>query len=250
MPSRDPGAEAVAVPRANNIALALEILEQVARHRTGVTANDISRTLDVPRATVYRIVNSLVQDEFLLRRPDLKGFILGARVVELAHLVAPASATSGYEQLLESLRRETGQAIHFARFTDAGIVVVDEDRRTPISDPHGLIRDPARSAIGRLLLAEVPAATATIMSSASLDDLAEIAEAARVLDYTQQIGLLSPDRACFAVPVRSPGGALLGALALATSVSRISTAARHIGLLRQAAAALAEALPLTGAPAP
>ena len=240
MPGRDLRTAAAAVPRASNIALAIEILEQVARHRTGVSANEISRTLDVPRATIYRIVNALVQDEFLLRRPDLKGFILGTRVVELAHLVAVEPASAGHETVLASLRRETGEAIHFARFIDAGIVLVDEDRRHPVSDPDGFASDPARSAIGHLLLADIPVAAAAAMSSASADDIADIAEAAAVRDYIQQIGLLTPDRACIAVPVRSTDGGLLGGVALATSVSRISTAARHLGLLRQAAAALAE----------
>ena len=240
MPGRDVRVDGTTVPRTSNIALALEILEQVARHRTGVTANDISRTLDVPRATVYRIVNSLVQDEFLLRRPDLRGFILGSRVVELAHLVAvPTEPATAHDGVLEAIRQQTGEAIHFARFDDGAIVVVAEDPRGPISDQAAFASDPARSAIGHLLLAELPVAAAASVSSATVDDIAEIAQAAAVREYTQQIGLLSPGRACIAVAVRSPDGALVGALALATSVSRISTAARHLGLLRQAAATLA-----------
>lgn len=241
MTERDVRPDGTTVPRASNIALALEVLEQVARHREGVTANEISRALAVPRATVYRIVNSLVQDEFLLRRPDLQGFILGTRVVELAHLVAvPTDRAAPHEGVLELLRRQTGEAIHFARFDDGMIAVVDEDRRAPISNPSAFTSDPARSAIGHLLLSELPIATAAAASSASPEDIAEIAQAAEVREYTQQIGLLSPGRACIAVAVRSPAGVLVGALALATSVSRISTAARHVGLLRQAAAAISE----------
>lgn len=244
MPAPDIRLDGATVPRTSNIALALDILEQVARHRTGVSANDISRALEVPRATVYRIVNSLVQDEFLLRRPDLKGFILGSRVVELAHLVAVPSAPAVHQGVLEALRQQTGEAIHFVRFDDDAVVLVDEDPRVPVSDPGAFARDPARSAVGHLLLAELPVAAAEASSSATADDIAEIAQAAAVREYTQQIGLLSPDRACLAVAVRSSDGALVGALALATSVSRISTAARHVGLLRQAAAALTEGAPV------
>src|SRR5579859_1661338 len=37
----------------------------------------------MPRATVYRMLNFLVAEEYLVRMPDLKGFALGVRVAEL-----------------------------------------------------------------------------------------------------------------------------------------------------------------------
>ncbi len=88
--------------RSSTLALAMEVLEQVARAPHGVTANELARVLGAPRATVYRVVNSLVEDEFLLRRPDLHGCALGARVVELAHLVAEPGPSPS-ERIMQSL---------------------------------------------------------------------------------------------------------------------------------------------------
>ncbi|RXZ87829.1 IclR family transcriptional regulator [Agromyces atrinae] len=243
MPAIESDNAAPTLPRANNIALALEILEQVARSRTGVSANDISRALSVPRATVYRVVNSLVQDEFLLRRPDLQGFILGARVVELAHLVTVPTQPSRRESVISDLRRTTGETIHVARFDDTRIRIVDEDPARPLSDSERVASEPGVSAIGHLLLAELPRRRAATLGRLPADEIDEIAAALAVRDYTQQIGLLAPDRACMAVAVREGDGTLIGAIALSTSVARISTAVRHLAALRQAAASLAESVP-------
>ena len=49
----------------------------------GVTAREISDNLAMPRATTYRLLNLLVQDEYLVRMPDLRGFALGRKVVQL-----------------------------------------------------------------------------------------------------------------------------------------------------------------------
>jgi DNA-binding IclR family transcriptional regulator len=230
-----------ATPRAGNIALAIQILEQVARSPNGISANRISHELGIPRATVYRIVTSLVQDEFLLRLADLRGFVLGARVVELAHLVAEHRLTP-HEELLAGVRRRTGEAVHFARFAGTRIVIVDEDSRHPLTDRDRLTSEPAASAIGHLLLAELPQAEVATLTAEARDVVEQIVAAAAGRGYAQQIGLLSPRRACIAVPVRDRDGGLVGALALSTSVGLISNAARHIEPLREAADALA-ALP-------
>lgn len=42
---------------------ALTVLEEVARAGAGVTAREISESLGLPRATAYRLLNLLVQDE-------------------------------------------------------------------------------------------------------------------------------------------------------------------------------------------
>ncbi len=239
MASLEPAPRGAHLPRSSTIGQALAILEEVARSRTGVTANDISRALELPRATAYRLINSLVQEEYLLRRPDLQGFILGARVVELAHHVAVPTVHER-DTLLADLRRDVAEAVHFARYEGTRIVLVDEDAGLPVSAPARLAREPAYSAIGRLLLSELPREQARGLSAASDAVLDEIVEATVAIGYAQQIGLLSPDRSCLAVPVRSSDGRLVGALALATSVQRISTAVRHLGRLRETAGALGE----------
>jgi DNA-binding IclR family transcriptional regulator len=231
------------------LGLALEILEQVARHDEGATAADLARAVGAPRATVYRVVNSLVRDEYLVRRADFSGFLLGARVLELAAVV-DAHRRPAYAPVVERLRAETGEAVHLFGFHSAGLAILDEDPRHPLSDPATLLADPSRSAIGHLWLVDHPDRDAPRaprwQARPAAADVRAIADAYTVRGYTEQVAMLVPDRGCLAVPVRNRSDETVGALTLATPISRLSVAARHVHALRGAADALAGVEPLLG----
>lgn len=228
------------------LGLALEILEQVARHNQQSSAADIARAVGAPRATVYRIVNALVRDEYLVRRPDFSGFFLGARVLELAAVV-DAHRPPAYLPIIERARAETGEAVHLFGFHDAGVRIIDEDPRHPLSDRITLLEDPARSAAGHLWLVERSSTPSPgsprWQVSAVADDVSAIAEAYAIRGYTEQVAMLSPDRGCLAVPIRDAQRGTVGAVCLATSITRMSVAARHVNALRDAADALAGHVP-------
>jgi len=240
-------ADLPSIPRVSGggIGLALELLEQIARHPSGASAADIARLVGAPRATVYRTLNALVQDEYLVRRPDFSGFMLGARVIELAAVV-DAHKITPRQEILARARSRLGEAVHLLAFHDAGISVVDEDPRRPLSDRATLLADPTRSAAGHLWLAGRPPRSASSTSTrwrvrAPTDDLADITAAVSARGYAEQAGLLSSGTACLAVPVKGPDDEPLGAVALATTLVGLSVAARHVPLLREAAAELAGA---------
>jgi DNA-binding IclR family transcriptional regulator len=224
------------------LGLALEILEQVARDDGGASAAEIARAVGAPRATVYRVVNSLVRDEYLVRRPDFSGFLLGTRVLELAAIVG-ARTRPAHATVVDRLRSETGEAVHLFVFHRSGLLVLDEDPAQPLSDPDALLTDPTRSAIGHLWLVahpdrRLPRAPAWRVDAAS-DDVRAIREAYAVRGYTEQVALLDSDRGCLAVPIHDDAARPVGAVTLSTSISRLSVAARHVGALRGAAQALA-----------
>lgn len=224
------------------LGLALEILEQVARHHAGMAAADIARELQAPRATVYRIVNALVRDEYLVRRPDLSGFLLGTRVLELASIV-DAHRRPPYQGILDRLRAQTGEAVHLVGFHRAGLTVIDEDPVHPLSDRAALLEDPTRSAVGHLWLIERPERPPSPRDArwgvpTGRIDVADISAAVAARGYAEHMGMLAPDRGCLAVPIRS-NAEPVGAVSLSTSISRLSLAARHVAALREAAESLA-----------
>lgn len=232
------------------LGLALEVLEQVARHHEGVTAAEIARAVGAPRATVYRVVNSLVRDEYLLRRADFSGFVLGARVLELASVV-DAHQRRAYRGVVDGLRSSTGEAVHLMALHSAGFTVLDEDPTHPISDRAAFTADPVRSAVGHLWLTDPPVRhpperTHRWRTSAPASDVTAIRAAIEVRGYAEQVGMLAPDRGCLAVPIRTPEEGPVGAIALSIPLSRLSFAARHIALLRGAAETLAGLDPLRG----
>jgi DNA-binding IclR family transcriptional regulator len=67
---------------------AFAVLEAVARMGPGVTARELTEALPMSRATVYRIVKHLVANEYLVRTPDLRGFVIGERVRALSGAAA------------------------------------------------------------------------------------------------------------------------------------------------------------------
>ncbi|MET0931794.1 MAG: helix-turn-helix domain-containing protein [Aeromicrobium sp.] len=80
---------------------AFAILEEVARQGPGVGARQIVEAVDMPRSTVYRILKHLVQEEYLVRSPDLSGFALGARL-EMLSVPARQGVRTGAGEKSES----------------------------------------------------------------------------------------------------------------------------------------------------
>lgn len=79
---------------------AFAVLEAVARLGPGVTARELVGALPMSQASIYRIIKHLEANEYLVRTPDLRGFVIGERVRALAgpalaplveHREAPAS---------------------------------------------------------------------------------------------------------------------------------------------------------------
>ncbi|MEU4454513.1 MarR family transcriptional regulator [Nocardioides sp. NPDC023903] len=73
---------------------AFAVLEAVDRIGPGVTARQLVEALPMSQASVYRIIKHLVANEYLVRTPDLRGFVIGERVRVLGtSLPRPGQAT-------------------------------------------------------------------------------------------------------------------------------------------------------------
>jgi DNA-binding IclR family transcriptional regulator len=209
----------------NAVLSALSVLEEVARVGPGVTAQQISANLGLPRATAYRLLNLLVQDEYLVRMPDLSGFALGRKVALLAGLSARQESDRAIEAILAKLRARIRGGVHLADLRQGSVRFLDVDEDFPLSDPARIAADPGVSALGRLLLAEqaCPAGAAPE-------------------PYAVQVGALIPGFGCFAVPIRDPAGRLVAAVALALPAPRLAAPAHLVGLVSDDVPRLAAAL--------
>ncbi|MGA1827717.1 helix-turn-helix domain-containing protein [Microbacterium sp.] len=214
-------------PRA--IQTALTVLEAVAEIGVGATAREISAVLGLPRATTYRLLNLLVQDEYLVRTPDLSGFALGAKVVHLAAAAAPVRMPSAARDVLASVRAEVRGGVHVVLFAEGRITVADPDPDFPLSDALRLVREPERFALGRLLLAEQGVTGGFAAAAAS--DLA-------TWGVTRQVGELIPGYGCLAVPMRDGAGSLAGAVGFCGPRHRIEEPGGVISILGPAAVRL------------
>lgn len=67
----------------SSIVRALRVVEAVAAAGDGVTAKAIARRLGSPLPTVYRALGILVEEGYLVRLQDVRGYGLGHRVAQL-----------------------------------------------------------------------------------------------------------------------------------------------------------------------
>jgi DNA-binding IclR family transcriptional regulator len=216
----------------NAIRSALSVLEEVARAGPGVTAKEISTALGLSPATTYRLVNQLVAEEYLVRLPDLRGFTLGRKVIELAGAVVPPYLPDAAAAALAGLRSRVRLAINLVSYRQGRLRMLDSDPDHPPTSDAVLSRHPHASAFGKLLLAEHGdwrpllgdrprrITARTIADPAALD---------RELDRVRNEGLarqteeLRPGRGCLALPVRDDSGTLVAGLAVSGPPERIGT---------------------------
>jgi len=184
---------------------ALSVLEEVARAGPGVTARQISASLGLPRATAYRLLNLLVQDEYLVRLPDLSGFALGRKVALLAGLSVRQETEREIGAVLTAMRARIRGGVHLADLRGGNVGFLDVDEDFPLSDPDRITSDLKASAVGRLVLAERhrPANT-------------------EPAPYAVQVSVLVPGFGCCAVPIRDGAGRLVAAVALALPATRLA----------------------------
>lgn len=223
-------------PRA--IRSALTVLEAVASLGAGTTARAISEELGLPRATTYRLLNLLVEDEYLVRTPDLAGFALGAKVVHLAAVAAPVRMPTAARAVVADARAVVRGGVHVVLYLEGRVTVVDADPDFPLSDQYRLVREPERYALGRLMLVEqqgrgMPGAS--VWREAAASDV-------RDLGIARQSGELSPALGCLAMPIRDASGALAGALCFSGPRHRVDEPAALIEVLAPVARRLAPLL--------
>ncbi|WP_448002573.1 helix-turn-helix domain-containing protein [Agromyces bauzanensis] len=210
---------------------AFTVLEEVARCGPGVTAREISASLRMSRATAYRLLNLLVQEEYLVRLGDLSGFALGRKVAELAHLVAPPRPPQAVRDIVASVREHLRGGVHLVGYAGSTLRVLDEDPEYRLTDAAKLSRDLELSAMGRLLLAD-------LRREAGADAGAGFVAETIARGFAVQTGSFDPARGCLAFPIRDGDGRLVASLSLCTARERVEHPGRLLDELRDGAARL------------
>ncbi len=119
--------------------------------------NDIAAHFDMDRSSVFRLVATLVKNDFVRQDPDSKKYSLGYRVLELAGRFESANDFSGViRPIMTRICRGTGQNTH------VGVLDGDEVVFIAVEQPRGGIsmniavgtREPAiPTALGKAIIA-------------------------------------------------------------------------------------------------
>lgn len=227
----------------------LKILEVVARFGTGTTAKEITDALQMPPATAYRLLNSLVGEEYLARTSDLRGFALGHALSGLITAATPPTVPVAARAAIEDFRSGTRFAVHLIMFRNAALRIGDEDPDHPLHSALEMLRYPHASSAGKLMLAElsdpsvaIPNGPLTRLTAHTITDQGqldqELAEI-RSTGMASEISELEQGSASLALPVGPPSGAAGAALCLAGPADRFAAICDQVEAARQLCSCLA-----------
>jgi len=206
----------------------LRLLQEFGRDNATLGAPELARRLQLPRATVFRMLNTLEAMEFLQRTENGNDYRLGLAVLRM-----------GFEFLASLDLTELGQPIidRLSARIDlpCNIVVRDERfvvyvaRTTPPSPFYSSVRVGTRlpahaTMLGHALLADMSLAqlqalypeqkleTYTAQTPTTVDELFQMVSAGRVRGYVVSEGFFEHAICTVAAPVRNHNGAIVAAL--------------------------------------
>ena len=233
------GPASVRNPGVITVEKTLSILEIVAE-RGGVTAREVSQALGYPMPTVYRLLQALVQSDYLVHLKAEHRFELGYKLDRLGlSLHRQIGVPTPVRMEIVRLHDTAKAAGYFAVYRGADVVVayvVDSPRHprlTPLS--FGFHEAGHATAFGKILLAGMSTdqraqyldvhgmarlTQTTITAKAELDvHLADVANRGIAWEREEFV----PGMTCAAIGVRNGAGMLVGSVAISAPSGEISS---------------------------
>ncbi|MFF8732733.1 IclR family transcriptional regulator [Streptomyces sp. NPDC015171] len=136
---------------------ALRLLEAVSAHGNGAPAKQLARETELPLATAYHLLRTLVHDGYI-RKLDDGGFILGDRLSSLQAASRAQTLLSRVRPALAALRDELAGAAYLTFYEDGEIRVAEivDGPRAPRVDLWVGFEDAGHAtALGKSVLREL-----------------------------------------------------------------------------------------------
>ena len=136
------------------------VLEQIVASKDPISAADLARQLDMPKATVHRLATQLEAEGLLRREQHSKKFITSTRLYQFAKNVLASSSThQAFRAVLQGLAEEVGETCNCSLLDGRHIVYFDRiETNWPIRIqlPVGSQLPLHCTASGKLFLAYMP----------------------------------------------------------------------------------------------
>lgn len=223
------------------LARGLRIVEAFGRDRRWLTLSDVARLVDLPRASVRRVLYTLVRLGYA--EVDDRLFRLTPRVLILAGAYLSSNAISDVVQpALERLSADLGEACSAAVLDGAEVVMIahaSPNRMLPVSAQVGFRLPALSSSLGRVLLAalgdkELDALLVRTkllkLTSATVTDKAELRRAivkARADGFSLVDQEVEPGFRSISVPLKRRDGRTVAALNVGVHTERAPLDAMH-----------------------
>ncbi|MEM8554978.1 MAG: IclR family transcriptional regulator [Pseudomonadota bacterium] len=242
---------------AGTVGKALDVLDAVAAFGRPVKFAELLASSDHPKATLYRLVQTLVATGMLAYDPDRQVYGLGLRLVRLAHGAwAQASLAPLARPHLDRLSAQVGETVHLAQLDHGQVLYVDKrNARQPTAmfSDAGKVGPAYCTGVGKVMLAHLEAGALddalgeqafrryTDTTHVSADTLRAELDDIRARGYGFDREEHEPGIRCVALPILTATGRLLGALSVTGPADRVSydSLEGQVPLIRGVAQAIA-----------
>lgn len=217
---------------------ALSVLDQVAEFGRPVRFTELLAASDYPKATLYRLLQTLTHQGMISFDPERGVYSLGVRLVRLAHQAWRVSSLAPIARsYIQTLSEAVGETVHLAQLDHAQVLYVDKvNAREPVEmfSQAGKIGPVYCTGIGKAMLAFCePEMQSDVISQQSFhrftphtlgsaqelrNDLAEIKRQGYAFDREEH----EPGIICVAVPILSGAGRVMGGLSVTSTTARHS----------------------------
>ncbi|MEX0695837.1 MAG: IclR family transcriptional regulator [Rhodospirillales bacterium] len=238
----------------------LDLLEVVCALDRPASAVDIELASGLPKATVHRLCNLMLEEGYLRRDISGRGYEAGERFSRLAvKLLSNQSGNSERHAILESVARDIGETCNIALPSAGSMLYLDRvESEWPlrIQLPTGSRVPLHCTASGKLYLSSLPRARRQrLIANLPMDKKSAntITDPDQLMTETDQIAKTKigidneefiPGMVAAAVPVTDTDGKLLATISTHGPIVRMSIkqVTGHVERLRQAADALARVI--------
>ena len=220
----------------------LDILEVIKTTESGFKLADLSRAVEMPKATVYRILTTLEGRGYLDRSTD-GSYRMAKKLFDMQRTEPLEQVLNRVAQpFMERLATSTKETVNLG-ILDAGEVVVINTVESPqavrMSSKIGNRRLPHSTALGKVLLSGLPdkevvrlirikglprLTDQTLTTRAAvLAEVEKVRQQGWALDNQEN----ELDGRCIGAPIKGPDGRILAALSVSGPVFRMDTARAH-----------------------
>ncbi len=236
---------------------ALDVLDMVAGAARPVRFTELLEQSAYPKATLYRLIQTLTHQGMLAHDPDRQTYSLGVRLVRLAHAAwATSSLAPIARPYLDELSGETGETIHLAQMDNGQVLYVDKrNAAKPVEmfAQAGKVGPAYCTGVGKAMLAFLPGDEVERViqrqnfyrfTPQTLDTpeklRAELA-AIRARGYAFDREEHEPGIICCAAPILARSGRVIGALSVTSTTARttLDALAAGSGRIRETAGKIA-----------
>lgn len=217
---------------------ALDVLDQVAQYGRPVRFVTLLTHSDYPKATLYRLLQTLTNQNLLEYDAQTQTYSLGMRLVRLAHSAWTQSSLAPIARPhLDRLSAALNFTVHLAQLDTAQVLYVDKrNAAQPIEmfSAAGKVGPAYCTGVGKAMLAFLPAAEQrkaiaqqsfhrfTAATYTSPDALKAELDAIQARGYAFDREEHEPGIICIAQPILTPASKMLGALSVTGSTQHIS----------------------------